>query len=65
MAFRYRVVVLLYVLVLLPAVWVGGGNGPFNWNQFWITELVVGTVLATLWLLVCWVAIGGRAIQRY
>lgn len=55
---RYRVVVLIYVLVFALAAIVGKvfhATQAADWERFWAVGLIPGTVIAALWLLVCWV----------
>jgi hypothetical protein len=55
---RYRLIALVYFLMLLPALMLGGArapSAPYRWDLFWQVELVVPTILAAVILVLAWV----------
>lgn len=60
MALRYRVVVLILILALMPAFVIGG----YSWTGFWLIELILGGGISAIWLLISWVATGSSGVRR-
>jgi hypothetical protein len=56
---RFRLVVLIYLLALIPATLLSGnpdGHGHFYWHTFWKFELIVPTIIGAFILAIAWVA---------